>query len=91
MNILNFFLFCYGTSLKQGREREREREREQQDAAVLMFSITRLSQHVSGIISPIVRRTRLCTAAYGVQHCSCGAETQACDPAAHEEGQHNQC
>ena len=31
-----------------------------------MFIIKLLSQHVSGIIMPIIRRTRVCTAAYGV-------------------------
>ena len=41
-----------------------------------------LSQHVSGIIMPIVRRTRVCTAAYGVLHWLwwlrlCGAGTRA--------------
>jgi len=35
-----------------------------------MFIINHLSQHVSGIIMPIVRRTRLCTTAYGVRHCN---------------------
>ena len=30
-----------------------------------------LCQHVSGIIMPIIRRTRPCTAAYGVLHCLC--------------------
>ena len=44
------------------------RERNQQDATNLMFIIKLLSQHVSGIIMPIIRRTRLCTAAYGVLH-----------------------
>ena len=43
------------------------RERDQQDATNLMFVIKLLSQHVSGIIMPI-RRTRVCTAAYGVLH-----------------------
>ena len=33
----------------------------------LMF-IIKLSQHVSGIIMPIIRRTIVCTAAYGVLH-----------------------
>jgi hypothetical protein len=28
--------------------------------------IIKLSQHVSGIIMPIIRRTIVCTAAYGV-------------------------
>ena len=48
---------------------KRERERDQQDAINLMFIIKLLSQHVSGIIMPIIRRTRVCTAAYGVLHC----------------------
>ena len=44
------------------------RERNQQDATNLMFIIKLLSQHVSGIIMPIIRRTRVCTFAYGVLH-----------------------
>ena len=35
-----------------------KRERNQQDATNLMF-IIKLSQHVSGIIMPIIRRTRV--------------------------------
>ena len=46
-------------------ERRVKREN-QQDATYLMFIIKLLSQHVSGIIMPIIRRTRVCTAAYGV-------------------------
>jgi len=47
-----------------------------------MFIISHLSQHGLGIIMPIVRRTKLCTAVYGVQQwlcwlLSCGAGTQA--------------
>jgi len=34
-----------------------------------MFIIRLLSQHVSGVIMPIIRRTRVCTAAYG--GCGC--------------------
>ena len=48
----------------------RGREGKQQDATNLMFIIKLLSQHVSGIIMPIIRRTRVCTAAYGVLHCN---------------------
>jgi len=33
-----------------------------------MFIIKLLSQHVSGIIMPIIRRTRVCPAADGVLH-----------------------
>ena len=36
------------------------RERSQKDATNLMFIIKLLSQHVSGIIMPIIRRTRVC-------------------------------
>ena len=32
--------------------------------------IIKLSQHVSGIIMPIIRRTIVCTPAYGVLHCN---------------------
>jgi len=47
------------------------RERNQQDATNPMFVIKLLSQHVSGIIMPIIRRTRPCTTAYGVLHWLC--------------------
>jgi len=58
------------------------RERNQQDATNLMFIVELLSQHVSGIVMPIFRRTRLSVTAYGVLHwlfCLwlCGAGTQA--------------
>ena len=43
-------------------------DRNQQVATNLIFIIKLLSQHVSGIIMPIIRRTRVCTAAYGVLH-----------------------
>ena len=45
------------------------RERNQHDATNVIFIITLLSQHVSGIILPIIRRTRVFTVAYGVLHC----------------------
>jgi len=53
-----------------------------QDATNLVFIIKLLSQHVSGIIMPIFRRTWLCTTAYGVLHWVCwlwlcGAGTRA--------------
>jgi len=52
------------------------------NATNLMFIIKFLSQHVSGIIMPIIRRIRPCTTAYDVLHwlCwlwSCGVGTQA--------------
>ena len=58
------------------------RERNQQDATNLMFITKLLSRHVSGIIMPIIRRTSVCTAAYGVLHWLwslwlCGAGLQA--------------
>jgi len=62
-----------------------ERERNQQDASNLVFIIKFLSQHVSGIIMTIFRRTRLCITAYGVLHCNkkggtiCGS-TQSSSP-----------
>ena len=43
------------------------RERNQKDATNLMFIIKVLSQHVSAIIMPIIRRTRPCTATQ--RHC----------------------
>jgi len=43
----------------------RVKRENQQDATNPMFIIKRLSQHVSDIIMPIIRRTRLCTTAYG--------------------------
>ena len=46
------------------------RKRNQQDATNLMFIIKLLSPRVSGIIMPIIRRTRVCTAANGVLHCN---------------------
>ena len=49
----------------------RWRERNQQDVTNPMFIIKLLSQHVSGIIIPIIRRTRPCTTAYGVLHWLC--------------------
>jgi len=48
-----------------------KREKNQQDAANLMFIIKRLSQHISSIIMPIIRRTRSCTTACGVLHWLC--------------------
>jgi len=47
------------------------REGNQQDATNPMFIIKLLSQHVSGIIMPIIRRIRPCTTAYGVLHWLC--------------------
>jgi len=47
------------------------RERNQQDATNPIFIIKLLSQHVSGIIMPIIRRTRPRTTAYGVLHWLC--------------------
>ena len=49
------------------RENKVKREREnQQDATNPMFIIKLLSQHVSGIIMPIIRRIRPCPTACGV-------------------------
>ena len=42
------------------------REINQQDATNPMFIIKLLSQHVTGIIMPIITRTRPCITAYGV-------------------------
>ena len=69
-------------SLKKGKKPVGRRERNQQDATNLMFFIKLLAQHVSGIIMPIFRRTRLCTTAYGFLHWLCwpwlcGAGTRA--------------
>ena len=47
------------------REHKVKRE-DQQDATNSMFIIKLLSQHVSGIIMPIIRRIRPCTTACGV-------------------------
>jgi len=74
-------------------KRERERQRDQQDATNLLFIIRLLYQHVSSIIMPIIRRTRLCTTAYSVLHWLCwlwlcGAGSQA---ATQHHSQHNQC
>ena len=69
---------CWITKVTKGEEREKN----QQDATNLMFIIKLLSQHVSGIIMSIIRRTRVWTAAYGVLHWLwwlwlCGAGTRA--------------
>ena len=79
-----------------------KREGNQQDATNLTFIIKILSQHVSGIIMPIIKRTRVCTAAYGVLHwlwwlwlCGAGTVTftvhTARVPAPHNHSHHNQC
>jgi len=47
------------------------KRKNQQDATNSIFTIKLLSQHVSGIIMPIIRRTRLCTTACGVLHWVC--------------------
>jgi len=59
------------------RRVEREIERNQHDATNPMFINKLLSQHVSGIILPIIRRTNPWHTAY--------------DPAPHNHSQHNQC
>jgi len=61
INIYRYFKgFCYVNYFVGWRKRN------QQDATNLMFITKFLSQHVSGII----RRTGVCTAAYGVLHCN---------------------
>ena len=52
------------------REHKVKREN-QQDATNSMFIIKLLSQHVSGIIMPIIRRIRPCPTACGVMHWLC--------------------
>jgi len=47
------------------------REINQQDVTNPMFIIKLLSQHVSGIVMPIIRRTRPCITACGVLHWLC--------------------
>ena len=80
------------------------RERNQQDATNLMFIIRLLSQYVSGIIMPIIRRSRpvyysilrsalvvLAVVVWSwVVSCVHTVHT-AYDPAPHNHGQHNQC
>ena len=61
-----------------------------------MFIIKLLSQHVSGIIMPIIRRTRVWTAAYGVLHWLCwlwlcGAGTRAVSQLHHQENKSVHC
>jgi len=51
------------------------REVNQRDATNPMFIIKLLSQHVSVIIMPIIRRTRPCITAYGVLHWLCWLRT----------------
>ena len=55
---INFI--CYVAEVYTSKSLDEERY--QQDATHLMF-IIKLSQHVSGIIMPIIRRTIVCTAA----------------------------
>jgi len=65
------------------------REINQQDATNQMFLIIKLlSQHVSGIIMSIIRRTILCITAYGVLHWLCWL--RLCG-APHNRSQHNLC
>jgi len=47
------------------------RERNKHDATNPMFIIKLLSQHISGILMPIIRRTRPCTITYDVLHGLC--------------------
>jgi hypothetical protein len=66
----------------------------QQDATNSMFNIKLLSQHVSGIIMPIIRRVRPCPTACGVPHwvCwlwSCGAARNSTSP--QPTSLHTQC
>ena len=68
------------------------RQRNQQAATNLKFIVKLLSQHVSGIIMPIYRRTRVCTAACGVLHWLCwlwlcGVEARA----PHNHNQYSRC
>ena len=80
------------------------RERNQQDATNLMFIIKLLSQHVSDIIMPIIRRTSVhcriwCSALVmmAVVVWSWDASSNfhtvhtACVPAPHNHSHHNQC
>ena len=67
------FIVAHRVNMEQRLQHElflqrMKRERNQQDATNLMFIIKLLCQHVSGIIMPIFRRTRLYIAAYGVLH-----------------------
>ena len=50
-----------------------KREKNQQNTTNLIFIMQLPSQHVSGIIMPIIMRTRPCTTVYGVLYCLCGA------------------
>jgi hypothetical protein len=62
---LSKFLYLQGTMANVGW-----RERNEPHATNPMFIIKLLSQHVLGIIMPIIRRTRPCTTAYGVLYCN---------------------
>jgi len=53
------------------RPERRVKRHKPTDATNPMFIIKLLSQHVSGIVIPIFRRTRSCITAYGVLHCLC--------------------
>ena len=66
---LTVYIFQYRDSVNTNRVQILGwRERNQRDATNLKFIIKLSSQHVSGIIMPIISRTRVCTAAYGVPH-----------------------
>jgi len=72
------------------------RDRNQQYATNPLFIIKLLSQHVSDIIMPIIRRTRVWTAAYGVLHWLwwlwlCGAGKRAVCTAHSAEHHMRQC
>ena len=66
VNILKSFIYVIYSKFETTDVIIGWRERNQQAATNLMFIIKLLSQHVSDIIMPIIRRTRVCTAAYGV-------------------------
>jgi len=74
----------WGVLVTAHRERKVKREK-QQEATNSMFNIKLLSQHVSGIIMPIIRRIRSCPTACGVLPAcvgcgwlwSCGAALRA--------------
>jgi len=61
--------------LRENNMATRVKREKPTDATNLMFVIKLLSQHVSGIIMPTIRRTRPCVTAYGVLHWLYGARS----------------
>ena len=80
--LIQFELLMTRTMLLETCREFKVKSQNQQDATNSMFFIKPRSQHVLGIIMPIIRRIRPCPTACGVLHClcwlwSCGAASWA--------------